>query len=163
MCVVRESTHLKIMQNDGLNTTVKRRSEVTLVSRSPDVGMRKLQPKPARISYPCVDTQAHWEQVRRAHQVSLLSLDRDGLQIGCTFSPSLAPTFYRSCRWIVVSGRAVNLTIETYNPSSPGRLLGYSNFSRRKRMIPQQTLFRLALKPSVHQKGRIGLRLGLYE
>ena len=30
-------------------------------------------------------------------------------------------------------------------------------------MIPQQTLFRLALKPSVHQKGRVGLRLGLYE
>ena len=149
------------MRNNDLNTTVKQRSEVHPVSRSPDVGVRKLQPKPARNHILCVDTQSQREEVRHARQVGLLGHNGDRLQVCCKPPLAQAPAFCQSCRWIMVSGRAVNLTIKPHSSGTPGRPLGYLRFSRRKQTIP--TLFGLALTPSGHQNGRISLCFGLYK
>ena len=144
MRVVRESTHLKIMQNDGLNT-VKRRSEVHLVSRSPDVGVRRLQPKPTRISYPCVDTRAHREQARRARRVSLLGLDGDGLQVDCTFSPALAPAFTGPAdrSWLVDARQFDNQNLQ---PRFPGSSVGVFKFLKEKTNDPATDALQVSLE-----------------
>ena len=132
------------MWNDGLNT-VKQRSEVHLVSRSPDVGVQKLQLKPTQISYPCVDTQAHQEQAQHVRQVSLLGLDGDGLQVDCTFSPTLAPAFTGPAdgSWLVDVQQFDNQNLQ---PQFPRLSIGVFKFLKEKMNNPATDALQVSLE-----------------